>query len=191
MHQGPACARRALLQGKPLAVAPAAPAAAAARHGPALACTRYFPPSCRILLHRRPLARRGALLQARAAALHLAVGSTGSTVHSRFAYRCPPHLCGCFWGGVQEKRSSYAPTEETPVRYDGIYRIVKCWRTKGKQVRWALGAGCTGMHPCVIVRCTHAVVRVSKNRGRAAPAHGVALLLCQWGRWGAASEGWS
>lgn len=36
---------------------------------------------------------------------------------------------------VQEKRSSYAPTEETPVRYDGIYRIVKCWRTKGKQVR--------------------------------------------------------
>ena len=34
----------------------------------------------------------------------------------------------------KEKRSSYAPTEETPVRYDGIYRIVKCWRTKGKQV---------------------------------------------------------
>ncbi|KAL4443565.1 hypothetical protein ABPG75_011302 [Micractinium tetrahymenae] len=33
----------------------------------------------------------------------------------------------------KEKRSSYAPTEETPVRYDGIYRIVKCWRTKGKQ----------------------------------------------------------
>lgn len=33
----------------------------------------------------------------------------------------------------KEKRSSYAPTDETPVRYDGIYRIVKCWRTKGKQ----------------------------------------------------------
>ncbi|KAL4447318.1 hypothetical protein ABPG77_007351 [Micractinium sp. CCAP 211/92] len=33
----------------------------------------------------------------------------------------------------KEKRSSYAPTVETPVRYDGIYRIVKCWRTKGKQ----------------------------------------------------------
>ena len=35
----------------------------------------------------------------------------------------------------QEKRSSYAPTEDTPVRYDGIYRIARCWRTKGKQVR--------------------------------------------------------
>ncbi|PSC72511.1 E3 ubiquitin-ligase ORTHRUS 2-like [Micractinium conductrix] len=33
----------------------------------------------------------------------------------------------------KEKRSAYAPTEETPVRYDGIYRIAKCWRTKGKQ----------------------------------------------------------
>lgn len=36
---------------------------------------------------------------------------------------------------LQEKRSSYAPTEDTPVRYDGIYRIARCWRTKGKQVR--------------------------------------------------------
>jgi E3 ubiquitin-protein ligase UHRF1 len=33
----------------------------------------------------------------------------------------------------KEKRSSYAPTDETPVRYDGIYRIARCWRTKGKQ----------------------------------------------------------
>ena len=32
----------------------------------------------------------------------------------------------------QEKRSSYAPAE-TVVRYDGIYRIEKCWRSKGKQ----------------------------------------------------------
>ena len=36
---------------------------------------------------------------------------------------------------VQEKRSAYAPTLETPVRYDGIYRIVRCWRTTGAQVR--------------------------------------------------------
>jgi len=49
---------------------------------------------------------------------------------------------------LQEKRSSYAPTEETPVRYDGIYRIVKCWRTKGKQVsaRWARHGGGLARH---------------------------------------------
>jgi hypothetical protein len=34
---------------------------------------------------------------------------------------------------VQEKRSAYAPSEETPVRYDGIYRIAKCWRKPGEQ----------------------------------------------------------
>ena len=35
---------------------------------------------------------------------------------------------------VQEKRSSYAPKEdEAPVRYDGIYRIRSCWRSKGAQ----------------------------------------------------------
>lgn len=33
----------------------------------------------------------------------------------------------------KEKRSSYAPGIETPVRYDGIYRIAKCWRKKGNQ----------------------------------------------------------
>lgn len=43
---------------------------------------------------------------------------------------------------LQEKRSSYAPTEETPVRYDGIYRIARCWRTKGKQVRQLCHCGC-------------------------------------------------
>lgn len=33
----------------------------------------------------------------------------------------------------KEKRSSYAPGSDTPVRYDGIYRIAKCWRKKGNQ----------------------------------------------------------
>jgi E3 ubiquitin-protein ligase UHRF1 len=33
----------------------------------------------------------------------------------------------------KEKRSAYAPTSEEPVRYDGIYRIVKSWRKKGAQ----------------------------------------------------------
>jgi len=33
----------------------------------------------------------------------------------------------------KEKRSSYAPSTETPVRYDGIYRILRCWRKKGAQ----------------------------------------------------------
>ncbi|GBF96461.1 hypothetical protein Rsub_09260 [Raphidocelis subcapitata] len=33
----------------------------------------------------------------------------------------------------KEKRSNYAPPVETPVRYDGIYRILRCWRKKGAQ----------------------------------------------------------
>ena len=34
----------------------------------------------------------------------------------------------------KEKRSSYAP-EKKGLRYDGIYRIEKCWRKNGIQVR--------------------------------------------------------
>ena len=34
----------------------------------------------------------------------------------------------------KEKRSSYAP--ETGVRYDGVYRIEKCWRKNGIQVNF-------------------------------------------------------
>lgn len=34
---------------------------------------------------------------------------------------------------VQEKRSAYAPPGETPVRYDGIYRIAASWRREGAQ----------------------------------------------------------
>jgi len=34
---------------------------------------------------------------------------------------------------LQEKRSSYAPTSDTPVRYDGVYRIRRCWRKPGNQ----------------------------------------------------------
>jgi E3 ubiquitin-protein ligase UHRF1 len=33
----------------------------------------------------------------------------------------------------KEKRSAYAPPEEMPVRYDGCYRILRCWRKKGAQ----------------------------------------------------------
>jgi hypothetical protein len=44
-------------------------------------------------------------------------------------------MYGCRTFVLQEKRSAYAPTVDTPVRYDGIYRIVKCWRTKGNQVQ--------------------------------------------------------
>lgn len=46
-------------------------------------------------------------------------------------------------GPVQEKRSSYAPTTETPVRYDGVYRILRCWRKPGNQKHLIcrLGAG--------------------------------------------------
>ena len=34
---------------------------------------------------------------------------------------------------AQEKRSAYAPTEEQPVRYDGVYRIVRAYRKPGTQ----------------------------------------------------------
>ena len=33
----------------------------------------------------------------------------------------------------KEKRSAYAPSDDTPVRYDGIYRIARCWRRPGAQ----------------------------------------------------------
>lgn len=36
----------------------------------------------------------------------------------------------------KEKRSSYAP--EKGVRYDGVYRIEKCWRKVGVQVECAI-----------------------------------------------------
>ncbi|KAF5829117.1 hypothetical protein DUNSADRAFT_16535 [Dunaliella salina] len=32
----------------------------------------------------------------------------------------------------KEKRSAYAPTTDTPVRYDGVYRILRCWRKRGQ-----------------------------------------------------------
>ena len=41
-------------------------------------------------------------------------------------------LTGC-WQCAQEKRSAYAPSEETPVRYDGIYRIARAYRKPGAQ----------------------------------------------------------
>jgi len=35
--------------------------------------------------------------------------------------------------GAQEKRSAYAPGEDQPVRYDGIYRIARAYRKPGAQ----------------------------------------------------------
>eukprot|EP01026_Neomeris_dumetosa_P056312 TRINITY_DN5148_c0_g2_i12.p1 TRINITY_DN5148_c0_g2~~TRINITY_DN5148_c0_g2_i12.p1 ORF type:complete len:716 (+),score=104.15 TRINITY_DN5148_c0_g2_i12:60-2150(+) len=34
---------------------------------------------------------------------------------------------------VKEKRSAYAPPAETPIRYDGLYRVMACWRKPGAQ----------------------------------------------------------
>jgi len=47
---------------------------------------------------------------------------------------CPrlPHALLTRYAVLQEKRSSYAPAEPV-VRYDGIYRIEKCWRSLGTQ----------------------------------------------------------
>jgi hypothetical protein len=44
----------------------------------------------------------------------------------------------------KEKRSCYAP--ETGVRYDGVYRIEKCWRKKGIQVGDSLAFGLLLLH---------------------------------------------
>ena len=52
-------------------------------------------------------------------------------VHSAADWQRIRLAAGWRW---QEKRSSYAPKEEEgPVRYDGIYRIASCWRSKGAQ----------------------------------------------------------
>lgn len=61
----------------------------------------------------------------------------------------------------KEKRSSYAPSIETPVRYDGIYRILRCWRKKGAQgflmCRWDVQLGvCYRLH---VSKQTGGVVR--------------------------------
>ena len=40
---------------------------------------------------------------------------------------CQP-TCLMFLGCYQEKRSAYAPSEEQPVRYDGVYRIAAAYR---------------------------------------------------------------
>ncbi len=50
-------------------------------------------------------------------------------------HHVPCILCAVIWRVVpkQEKRSAYAPSEEQPVRYDGIYRIVRAYRKPGAQ----------------------------------------------------------
>jgi E3 ubiquitin-protein ligase UHRF1 len=44
-----------------------------------------------------------------------------------------PNHPPCPAPSYKEKRSNYAPPVETPVRYDGVYRILRCWRKKGAQ----------------------------------------------------------
>ena len=65
----------------------------------------------------------------------LACACTPKILHApRMPAHPAPHLRPSIPHPLQEKRSSYAPTQDTPVRYDGIYRIARCWRTKGNQV---------------------------------------------------------
>ncbi len=42
-------------------------------------------------------------------------------------------MLSCVNAWLQEKRSAYAPGEEQPVRYDGIYRIARAYRKPGAQ----------------------------------------------------------
>lgn len=129
MHKGPASARRPLLQGKqPLGWPGRCPEwlglpAAGVSWQRALGLPTCFPSELPPTVS-HPAAVPGFLPIARCPLLS-----------STCRVRTVPAL--------QEKRSSYAPTDETPVRYDGLYRIVKCWRTKGKQVRTAATQGGT------------------------------------------------
>ncbi len=51
---------------------------------------------------------------------------------------------------AKEKRSAYAPPpdSEQPVRYDGVYRILRAWRHRGAQehlvCRWAVSGHLQG-----------------------------------------------
>lgn len=102
--------------------------------------------------------------------------------------RCPLSGAAPPWPlALQEKRSSYAPTDETPVRYDGIYRIVKCWRTKGKQVRHRQlprsgAAGCAGSCPGAGWQHAQCCCGDTQKRGcksfDALPASCVCSLVC-------------
>lgn len=49
--------------------------------------------------------------------------NTSFTHYNKFSFQCR---------SAKEKRSSYAPQEG--VRYDGVYRVEKCWLKPGKQV---------------------------------------------------------
>jgi hypothetical protein len=64
---------------------------------------------------------------------------------------------------LKEKRSAYAPTTEQPVRYDGIYRIVRAYRKKGNQ----------GKLVCryLFVRCDNAAAPWSSEGGFFIPAY--------------------
>lgn len=79
---------------------------------------------------------------------------------------CPKRQRAC----LQEKRSAYAPSEEQPVRYDGIYRIAACYRKPGNQGKlvcryvfrrcdnepapWASDGALTVPAPPVCIICT-------------------------------------
>ena len=68
----------------------------------------------------------------------------------------------------QEKRSSFAPSEAS-VRYDGIYRIEKCWRAKGKQEHL--------MCRYLFVRCDNEPAPWTTTTG--APLHALVPASCR------------
>jgi len=71
---------------------------------------------------------------------------------------------------LQEKRSAYAPSEEQPVRYDGIYRIARAYRKPGAQ----------GQLVCryVFIRCDNEPAPWSSEGAAAHSAAGVLPHPC-------------
>ena len=91
-----------------------------------------------------------------------------------------PRPCPC---PAQEKRSAYAPSEETPVRYDGIYRIAKCWRKPGEQgfliCRYLFVRADNEPAPWSSDGALHLLLRMWAWAGRAGRGHG-SRAVCMW-----------
>lgn len=75
------------------------------------------------------------------------------TIQMIYSLSCPPNsLHSLKKRSHKEKRSSYAP--EAGVRYDGVYRIEKCWRKISVQVT---PFSCTQLCECCFVVLCSAV----------------------------------
>lgn len=86
----------------------------------------------------------------------------------------------CSWS--QEKRSAYAPPEAEPVRYDGIYRVVRAYRKPGNQ----------GKLVCryLFIRCDNAPAPWS-SEGKRLRFEGLLMSSAPAEREAAQADGWA